>query len=114
MGIGVLCLRDGERWTYLGITEMNELKITDALDRQLQPGNVVVLNVLMSGGHVFDGIYVIVSLEYFDNGDKWAIEVQRYRGLGGPTRRVVGDWFEGKCFGYGEMVLKLTESEAAL
>lgn len=93
---------------------MNELKITDAIGRQLQPGNVIALNVLMTGGHVFCGFYVIIALEYRNNGEEsWAIEM-KHRNLNEETRKETGDWYEGKCYGHGNLILKLAENEASL
>jgi len=89
---------------------MKELKITDCLDRQLQPGNIIALNTLREGWHIFDGIWTVVGLEYRNDGEAWTIELSRYSGLrGGPTRYVDGDWYEGDCFCHGELIVKIAE-----
>ncbi len=93
---------------------MQEIKITDVLDRPLNPGNIVVLNTLTTGGHVFDGIWTIRGVEYRNNGKSWAVELVRYKGLRGPSRFVTGDWFEGSCFGHGNLICKLAEHEITL
>lgn len=85
--------------------------ITDMLDRELRPGNVVVVNTVQHCGMVYDGIYTVLGTHPLGSG--YTVDLKAYTGLC-RLSSVVCEMYGDKCYYHGCLVLKLAENTADL
>ena len=85
--------------------------ITNALNRKLVPGNVIVINTVKHCGMVFEGIYVVLGTDV--SGGEFSIYLGAYQGAC-RLSQLDGVFLDEKCYPNGSMVLKLAENAAAL